>query len=259
MPVSGLIAADRPARCHRLQLNEGGGRGARVSTPFIAFELYNRGRYFRRFNACSCWSFEMKLNVYIRMYRYIYIDIYLYIYIYVYIRESLKWIWKFRSIRVPRRGSTRFSRSFDRRAAEKLCSLEQDFQKGEGGEKKCSLFLRCVHGNGIKNVAIAASTIRSTSNMRHEQTRGLSCLCMQIRECRCSAPSSCWPRVVVAAVARCSRISRPKTNTWNCWRDASVHLPSLLVHKIHILARKEGGWSRENFVDHVVSEANTPF
>lgn len=255
MPVSGLIAADRPARCHRLQLNEGGGRGARVSTPFIAFELYNRGRYFRRFNACSCWSFEMKLNVYIRMYTYIYIDIYLYIYI----RESLKWIWKFRSIRVPRRGSTRsLEVSIDERQRNYAASSRIS-KKGREGKKKCSLFLRCVHGNGIKNVAIAASTIRSTSNMRHEQTRGLSCLCMQIRECRCSAPSSCWPRVVVAAVARCSRISRPKTNTWNCWRDASVHLPSLLVHKIHILARKEGGWSRENFVDHVVSEANTPF
>lgn len=146
------------------------------------------------------------------MYTYIYIDIYLYIYICIYKGKfevdlkisfhpcSTSWFYP-------------VSRSFDRRAAEKLCSLEQDFQKGEGGEKKCSLFLRCVHGNGIKNVAIAASTIRSTSNMRHEQTRGLSCLCMQIRECRCSAPSSCWPRVVVAAVARCSRISRPKTNT----------------------------------------------
>lgn len=46
--------------------------------------------------------------------------------------------------------------------------------------------LKCAHENGIKNVAIATSTIRSTSNMRHEQTRGLSCLCMQIRRgCRC--------------------------------------------------------------------------
>lgn len=145
MPVSGLIAADRPARCHRLQLNEGGGRGARVSTPFIAFELYNRGRYFRRFNACSCWSFEMKLNVYIRMYRYIYIDIYLYIYICIYKGKfevdlkisfhpcSTSWFYP-------------VSRSFDRRAAEKLCSLEQDFQKGEGGEKKMLPFFKVYTG-----------------------------------------------------------------------------------------------------------------
>lgn len=88
-------------------------------------------------------------------------------------------------------------------------------------------FLRCVHGNGIKNVAIAASTIRSTSNMRHEQTRGLSCLCMQIRECRCSAASSLVPRSGNSSGATVAELV-VRRRTWNCWRrEGGISLLSL--------------------------------
>ena len=94
-------------------------------------------------------------------------------------------------------------------------------------KKMLPFFLRCVHGNGIKNVAIAASTIRSTSNMRHEQTRGLSCLCMQIRECRCSAASSLVPRSGNSSGATVAELV-VRRRTWNCWRrEGGISLLSL--------------------------------
>ena len=100
-------------------------------------------------------------------------------------------------------------------------------KKKEKKGKNAPFFLRCVHGNGIKNVAIAASTIRSTSNMRHEQTRGLSCLCMQIRECRCSAASSLVPRSGNSSGATVAELV-VRRRTWNCWRrEGGISLLSL--------------------------------
>lgn len=122
-------------------------------------------------------------------------------------------------------------------------------------------FLRCVHGNGIKNVAIAASTIRSTSNMRHEQTRA------DCRACACkfanagAAHRRRWPRSGNSSGAMQPNQSSEDTKV-KLLKERGTHryiLPSLFAHKIHILRRKQHALRRvKNFVDHVVSEA-TPF
>lgn len=171
--------------------------------------------------------------------------------LYIYIKFE---VWKFRSIRVPRRGSTR-SRSLDKRTAAKLCSLKQDFQKGK---KNAPFFFKVCTRE--RNKKCCDSSVDDTVYIEYATRANTRIVVLVHANSRMQVQRTVVVgRVVVTVVARCSRISRPKTRRWNCWGTHRYILPSLFAHKIHILRRKQHALRRvKNFVDHVVSEA-TPF
>lgn len=224
---------DRAARCHRLQLY-----GARVPTPVYCLRIiYNRENTFG--------TVALPFNAYIR------VDLSKWNYIYIKFE-----VWKFRSIHVPRRGSTR-SRSLDKRTAAKLCSLKQDFQKGK---KNAPFFFKVCTRE--RNKKCCDSSVDDTVYIEYATRANTRIVVLVHANSRMQVQRTVVVgRVVVTVVARCSRISRPKTRRWNCWRsEGRIGISSpLFAHKIHILRRKQHALRRvKNFVDHVVSEA-TPF
>lgn len=186
--------------------------GLAFRPPFIAFELYIIGKILSiqlRFLSTRTTRIRVDLSKWN----------------YIYIKFE---VWKFRSIHVPRRGSTR-SRSLDKRTAAKLCSLKQDFQKGK---KNAPFFFKVCTRE--RNKKCCDSSVDDTVYIEYVTRANTRIVVLVHANSRMQVQRTVVVgRVVVTVVARCSRISRPKTRRWNCWRsEGRIGISSPLYSRI---------------------------